>query len=422
MTQANRNSSATALECSYNPFVSPQLENPFPIWESARCEAPVFFSEVLNAWVVTRYSDVQTVLRDPQTFSSELGIRMSSYLTKPSDEVARVLAGVPSDGDVRIVFTDPPRHGRLRQAMQQAFLPKNVSLWDKDFRSVADELIDEMLISGGGEFYNQFANPYALGVLGALLRLPMAQMQQIKAWADGETVLKYGNPSEEDAQLAARARLKLYEFCVALIEERRSFPQDDFMSKAIQESDASEDPLSQGELVGQVMSLLIAGHETAANWLTMAVELLLQDGEESWKQLAADPDSVSAAVEETLRLAGPAQSIWRTPTVDVEVGGVRVPKGALVLVALLSANRDSDVFDDPDEYEIERVNARRHVAFGSGIHVCVGAGVARQEGRIALAALAQRVPRLRIDPRVSGMTFTPSAVQRMPRNLHLLWD
>jgi cytochrome P450 len=187
-------------------------------------------------------------------------------------------------------------------------------------------------------------------------------------------------------------------------------------------NEVSDDPLTEREMVGQVVQVFLGGFETTASWLTMAVALLLEGDRERWTALVNDISSVNSVVEETLRLKGSAQMNWRTPKADVEIGGVTIPAGSRVGVAMLSGNRDTEVFANPDVYDPARPELKKHMAFGKGIHVCVGAGVTRQEGRIALTALAQRLPDLRIDPSGGEMIYLPNAMLVMPRNLHLRWD
>jgi cytochrome P450 len=397
--------------------MSPQLESPFPVWEEARNEVPVFYSEVLNAWVVTRYEDFDRIVRDPATFSSEIDDRL--YVNSP--EVEAILEGIPDVQDTKVLVNDPPQHGRLRQYMQKTFLPRKLAAREDDIHALAHRLIDRMAAEPGGEFYSTFASPYALEVMGIVLRLPREQLEQIHSWTEADMIFRHGSPTEEQALAGARAQRGFWEFAVGLLEERRARPLDDFVSEAVQMNDASDAPLTLREMVGQVVVVFLGGFETTANWLAMAMALLLEGNRERWTELKNGAVTINNVVEETLRLRGSAQMNWRIPNVDVEIGGVRIPAGSKIGIGNLAANRDPAVFKDPDLYDPSRPGLSRHVAFGKGIHTCVGAGVARQEGRIALAALAQRLPDIRVDPSAAPMTYLPSAMLMMPRNLHLLW-
>jgi cytochrome P450 len=409
---------ASRLTKVYNPFVPPQLECPFPVWEEARNEAPVFYSEVLNAWVVTRYEDVDRIVRDPGLFSSQVDDRL--YVN--SAEVDAVLEGIPEIQDTKVLVNDPPQHGRLRQYMQKTFLPKKLVGWESDIRGLADTLIDRMMMQPNGEFHSSFASPFSLAVMGIVLRLPHEQLEQLRAWTEADMIFRHGSPTEQQALAGARAQRAFYEFAVELIAERRRRPLDDFVSFAVQMNDASDNPLTEREMVGQIIVMFLGGFESTANWLTMAMALLLEGNRERWIALRDDPGSVNNVVEEALRLRGSAQMNWRTPKADVQIGSAMIPAGAKVGIANLSANRDAAVFEDPDAYDPARPGLAKHMAFGKGIHTCAGAPLARQEGRVALIALAQRLPDIRLDEASGHMTYLPSAMLVMARNLFLRWD
>ena len=405
------------LRREYNPFEAPQKDAPYSAWGYARSKEPVFFSEVLGAWVVTRYADVDYVLRNPEIFSSDV----DNGLNPLSPEVLELLDGVPDYRDIIMLVTDPPRHRRLRQFMQKSFLPKLVQPWTVDFEQLASDLVDQIEPKGRGDFYADFANPFSLYVLGSLMRLPRDTMTTVYEWATKDMLLRFGQPTPEQARAGALARRDYYDFGCELVRQRRAEPLDDFLSAAIVASDASDDPLSEGELVGQVMSLLIAGHETTANWLTLAMRCLLAD-RSRWEMLVQRRVKTAQLVEETLRFEGPAQAVWRKPTREVELGGANIPAGVLMSVVIGSGNRDPEAFEDPDSFDVDRPGLEKHVAFGKGIHVCVGAGVARLEGRAALDVLSQRLPQMRLDERREPMSFVPNAIQRMARGLFVRWD
>ena len=405
------------LSAVYDPFHSPQLDDPHPVWARARRECPAFHSEVLDAWIVTRYDDVAWVLRDHGTFSSAGG---SKPFAPPPPEVAEVLAQVPDPQQMDLLTSDPPRHQRLRRFMQDAFTLKRVAGLEDGLRALAHELVDDVEADGTCDFYTTFAHPFPLRAIGQLIGIPRADQGRITHWVTCNIQLKWGSLDAESHLAAARGRVEFYEFGQRLIAERRAEPGDDLLSALVIESDASDDPLTEPELVGQIMTLLTAGHETTANWLTLAVRRLL-DEPGRWAGLASDVDSLGAVVEETLRYDGPAQGLWRTARDDVEVGGVTVPKGARISAVVGSAGRDGHMFSEPDRFDLDRSDARAHMQFGRGIHTCVGAGLARLEGRVAFQVLRERLPSLRL--RDGGaVVFAPNAIQRVPRRLLVEWD
>jgi cytochrome P450 len=407
----------TNLSATYSPFASPQLENPFPVWKQARDEQPVFFSEVLNAWVVTRYEDVALALRDHERFSSVGG---SKPLTPPAPDVQAILDQVPDGQQMDVLTSDPPRHSRLRRFMQRNFTARRVSGLEGELRRLAMELIDAFAADRRCDFYTSFAHPYPLSAIGALLNLPRTDHDTIQHWVACNISLKWGS-LEHDAHLAAaQGRVDFYRYCEALIDSRRHSPGADLLTAVVQDSDQSDDPLTGPEMVGQIMTFLTAGHETTANWLALAMSHLLED-RTRWEELCADRDRLDLVVEETLRYDGPAQTLWRTTLVDVELSGVTVPRGSRLGVVVGAADLDERVFEHPASFDLDRPTNRSHLQFGRGIHACVGAGLARLEGRVAFDVLAGRLPGLRL--RDDGaMSFRPNAIQRVPRQLLIEWD
>ena len=261
--------------------------------------------------------------RDHGTFSSAGG---SKPFAPPPPEVVEVLAQVPDPQQMDLLTSDPPRHQRLRRFMQDAFTLKRVAGLEDGLRALAHELVDDVEADGTCDFYTTFAHPFPLRAIGQLIGIPRADQGRITHWVTCNIQLKWGSLDAESHLAAARGRVEFYEFGQRLIAERRAEPGDDLLSALVTESDASDDPLTEPELVGQIMTLLTAGHETTANWLTLAVRRLL-DEPGRWAGLASDVESLGAVVEETLRYDGPAQGLWRTARDDVEVGGVTVPKG-----------------------------------------------------------------------------------------------
>ena len=404
------------LTSAYDPFHSPQLDDPQPVWARARRECPVFHSDVLDAWIVTRYEDVAWVLRDHARFSSAGG---SKPFAPPPPEVAAVLAQVPDPQQMDLLTSDPPRHSRLRQFMQNAFTQRHVAGLEDELRTLANELVDEFVDDGWCDFYTAFAHPFPLRAIGELIGIPRQDQGEITHWVTCNIQLKWGSLDPASHLVAARGRVAFYEFGQRLIAERRATPGDDLLSALVTESDQSDDPLTEPELVGQIMTLLTAGHETTANWLTLGVRRLLVEGR--WDTASGDADVLDAVVEETLRHDGPAQGLWRTARDDIEVGGVTIPRGARISAVVGSADRDADVFADPDRFDLGRAEARGHLQFGRGIHTCVGASLARLEGRVAFDVLGSRLPTLRL--RDGGaVTFAPNAIKRVPRRLLVEWD
>ena len=400
----------------YDPFTQPQLDHPEPVWERLRQDHPVFYSNLLGAWLVTRYESAAAVLVDHQRFTNSSFARP---FREPPADVQAILAQVPAPHEMDMLTSDPPRHDRLRRFMRAAFTRRRVAAMEDRIRSIADGLVDRMIDARGGDFYQLFAYPLPLAVICDLIAVDPADAPQLNRWGLHNIQLRWTN-LEHDAHLeAAQGRVDFYRYGERLIEERRRSPGADLLSAIVTESDASDDPLSGPELVGQFMTLITAGHETSANWLTMALYHLLVEPER-WRAVVEDRSLLPVVVDETLRYTAPSQSLWRTAVTDVVIEGVTIPAGNRVGILIGCANRDEAVFTCPADLDVQRDNADDHLGFGKGIHYCVGAGLTRLEGLVALDRLADRMPSLRLAPGTE-LHFKPNAVLRVPVGLPVEW-
>jgi cytochrome P450 len=404
------------LEGGYNPFVAPQLEDPYPVWERAREGRPAFRSEVLGAWVVTRYDDVVRVLRDPVMFGQNSGRKMFAQACPDAD---RILAQLPPLSEVVSSAADGETHKKLRRYLQDAFLPRRVAVLEPRLRVICGGLIDGFQGDGRGDLYEVFAYPYPFLAICDLVGLPEDCHAQVTRWADSQAKLRYGNLSPDEQVRVAGDLRDFYAFNGEFVRRRRAEPGDDLLSWIIQDSDASEDPLSEAQLAYQIQVLLSSGHETSTSFVMMAMTRLLRNPAR-WASLAADPGSAKTMVQELLRLDGPVQSVWRRARPGAVIGGVEIPEGDLISLVIGSANADAAAFASPLDFEPGRANANRHVALGRGVHSCVGAPFARLVAEIEIESLAARLPKLRLaaDP---GLVYEPSANMRKPHHLNVDW-
>jgi cytochrome P450 len=411
----------------YDPFVPPMRDDPYPAWASLRAEQPVFYSQALSAWVVTRYEDICAVVRDPVRFANSGTFRP---LTPPPPEVQAILdEGYPFEALPPFVATDPPLHTRLRKFANAAFTNQRVAELEPRIREVAGELLDAMVALGRGraDFVSRFAFRLPLTVVGELIGVPREDHDRLHRWSGDRLALHWVTalPLEEQKALA-RSFVEFQRYSAELIEARRHSPRDDIISAMVALRLEGEQPLTTGELIGQMMGLVSAGHETTMNLLAHALFHLLRHPAQ-WAALCADPVGLAPrAVEETLRYDSPVSGMWRIAAQDATVGGVTIPRGARIAVLFGSANRDPAAFpDDPDGFDITRPpspTGAQHLAFGRGVHFCLGANLARLEGRVALELLATRLPTLRLDPDAGPVAWRPNAAFRGPAALPIAWD
>lgn len=403
---------------SYNPVADEQLVDPFAAWVVARREAPVFFSPALQAHVVTRYDDICAIIADPATFSS-------SDILKPlkpnPPEVNEVLAtGFDPAKLGAMIMIDPPEHTRIRRSVAAAFTPRRIRKLEDEIAAVAAELINDMRARGtSADFVDAFAYPLPLRIICRLLGVPLADSAQLHQWAGFKLALQFGAMPLEEHLRAAHGYVEFQRYIQGLIDERRAAPQDDLISTMTQPNQDGE-VLDDVVLVGQVMGLVNAGHETTTTVLTMGLYHLLSNREQ-WEKLCAQPALAAAAAEEALRYDGPIKQLWRRPTRDVEIGGVPIPRGARIAIANGSANRDETVFDASERFDIEKVRDKQNLAFGRGTHYCLGANLARSEARISFELLSARMASLRL---ASGAPtgYARNVSVRMPLGLEVEWD
>jgi len=372
-------------EVVYNPLLPEFHANPYPFYRRLREEDPVHASP-FGAWILTRYDDAVMVLRDPR-FGRE---GMADLL-----EARLGIGGDPTDTR-DMLFRDPPDHTRLRALVSRAFTPRVVEAMRPHIQDIVDGLLDRLEAGHGMDVIEDLAYPLPVTVICEMLGVPTADQDVFRQWsadiarsldaailpADSEVI-----PRGREARIALRAYLR------SLIATRRRNPRADLLSALIAvEEEGSK--LSEGELVSTCALLLIAGHETTVNLIGNGVLALLRHPDQL-RALADDPTLIQSAVEELLRYDGPVQRTGRMATADVEIGGKQIPKGSVVVAAIGAANRDPAHFPDPERLDITRRD-NRHIAFGFGIHFCLGAPLARIEGQVAIGTLLRRVPALKL--------------------------
>ena len=371
-------------EMLFNPLLPEFHADPYPFYRRLREEDPVHQSP-LGFWVLTRYEDCVMALRDPR-FGREA--------------FAQLLTAVYGDGTETgslprsMLFRDPPDHTRLRALVSKAFTPRVIDQMREHIQEIVDHLLDRVQASGEMDVIGDLAYPLPVRVICEMLGVPLGDHEAIREWsADiARSLDAIGLPS--DASIVERgrvARRAIGDYFRALVPRRRGNPQNDLLTGLIA-AEEQGDKLSEGEVIAMCVLLFIAGHETTVNLIGNGLLALLRHPDQL-ALLRQDLALVPGAVEELLRYDSPVQRTARMTTEEVEIGGRRIAKGAMVVTAIGAANRDPAQFTDPDRLDVTRRDVR-HVSFGYGIHFCLGAPLARVEGQIALGTLLRRAPRL----------------------------
>ena len=378
---------AAPLALAFDPSDAAFRRNPYPRYAELR-EAGALHRNPDGMWVLTRYADVQAVVRDP---------RMSSHPKHATDgRRERRGEALPflGDGTIEIMLVaDAPDHTRLRRLANKAFTPRAVEALRPRIVELVDGMLDSARERGSFDVMHDVAEPLPVMVICDLLGVPSEDQEQFKPWS--EAIARMLDPDVDASMLqqAIPAVMGFVQYFASLIDERRADPRDDLLSALIA-AEAEGDKLTQPELFAMIILLFIAGHETTTNLIGNGTLALLRNRDQ-FDALRADPTLAVAATEELLRYDSPVQVTARTATTDVEVNGLRFAKGESVVCGLAAANRDPRFVDDPERLLLSR-GTPTHLSFSNGMHYCLGAPLARLEGQIAFTAMTQRFPAMEL--------------------------
>lgn len=364
--------------------------DPFPFYAYLRAEAPVFrvnmpYPLKRPVWIISRYDDVLATLKD-ERFAKDKRSGMTPEQLRKQPYTPAVFKAL----ERTMLDLDAPDHTRLRGLVHKAFTPKLVEEMRTRIERVSNELLDEMARKDEVNLIRDYALPIPLTIIAEILGIPKEDTPKFHGWA--KKLFSIQTPI--GALLATPSLLIMIRYLRNMFKQRRAEPQDDLITALVQASEGG-DQLSEDELLAMVFILLIAGHETTVNLMgTGTLELLRHP--DQWERLRDNPTLIKPAVEEMLRFVSPIETATeRYAREDITIAGVTIPKGEIAFAALASANRDENVFANPDTMDITR-DPNRHLSFGQGVHYCVGAPLARLEGSIAINNLVQRFPNLRL--------------------------
>ncbi len=385
--------------------------NPYPTYAHLRSEAPIQRVELPDGqgmWLVTRYEDVSAVLRDERFVKDWRNAMTPEQIVgvPPIPEVMKPLTR-------NMLDTDPPDHERLRALVSKAFTPRLIERMRPRVQEIADTLLDVVQDKGEMDLIDDYAFPLPIIVIAELLGVSAEDRNKFREWSNAAVS---GDTTQEYVEKVLLPHMQAFtDYLRAMFEEKRKNPKDDLISALVRAEEAG-DKLSEDELLAMVFLLLIAGHETTVNLIGNGVLALLQHPDQL-RKLREDPSLIKPAIEELLRYDGPVEtSTERFAREDVRIGETVIPRGEMVLVVIASADHDPERFPNPDALDITRAD-NKHVAFGKGIHFCLGAPLARMEGQIAINTLLRRMPDLRLADAPESLTWRPGMVLRGLRGL-----
>ncbi|BAY81309.1 cytochrome P450 like protein [Calothrix parasitica NIES-267] len=395
----------------YQPFVNPQLSNPYSFYDFARSEQPVFYSSVLSGYAITRYSDIISILKDPAKFSSRDNIQAIGKYAPETIEVLRT--GFPFVSD--LVNSDGERHKFLRAPLQKAFAPTKLKSMESSITQMVNRLIDNFIDDGQVDILDKFAYPLPMEVIFTLYGAPLEMIPDFKHWGYQTTKLFSSALTVEEQVECARSFVSIQHAVANLIEEKRKAPADDLISTII------ESELETPDIVAVLYGLIVAGHKTTSHLIGNTLKVLLEKPG-YWKAISENPSIIPGVLEEALRYDAPIPAMIRTNNEEVEIAGVKIPENSKLFLMYGSANRDENHYQDAETFDIQRFQNQTsdHLAFGHGVHRCIGSSLALMETRIAFELLSKRIPNLKIKPN-QELNYIPTLMTRGFTSLILEW-
>lgn len=407
----------SAQATSFDPFDAAYQRDPVEALRWSREEEPVFFSEKLGHWVVSRYADVKGVFRNTRDFSPANALEK---ITPNSDEANAVLAKHGYAMNRTLVNEDEPAHMERRRALLHSFLPEELAHHEEMVRRLTRQYVDRFIDRGEADLVDEMLWEVPLTVALHFLGVPEDDMETLRRFSVAHTVNTWGRPTPEQQVKVAESVGQFWVYAGRVLDRMREDPSGHgWMEYAIRKQKELPEVVTDSYLHSMMMAGIVAAHETTANAAGNALRLLLEK-RELWEQLCADPSLIPNAVEECLRFSGSIVAWRRVALQDVEVGGVSIPKGDKLLIVMTSANHDGRHFENPDVIDLHRENTTDHLSFGYGAHQCMGKNLARMEVRIFLEELTRRLPHMELVPQ--GFDYLPNLSFRGPEHLRVRWD
>jgi len=370
----------------FDPFSEDFFNGPFETYRRLRDEAPAYYSDKYGFWALSRYDDVAPAIKDCETYSSARGVSLDMFMDEPNPDMPDL-----------VIMMDPPDHTKMRKLVNKVFTPRSVAALEPMIRAKITDYA-ERLDPKSFDAVQDFSALFPVEIITTMLGVPPADRQQVRHWLDRALTRAPGDfrPSEDGMAANIESGLYYYE----LVQKRRAKPQDDMISQLIQVEVEREDGgvarLTDIEITGFLSLLGGAGAETVTKVVASAL-VILSERPEQWRMLAQDRSMIPAAFEEVLRFEGPVGYLIRYSMRDIEIHGRTIPKSVPVMLVTGAATRDERAFPDPDVFDVRRKPSGFNLGFGYGAHSCLGAALARMEGRIALEVLLDRMPDYEVD-------------------------
>jgi cytochrome P450 len=396
----------------YDPLDPKVVADPYPALQHLREEGPVFYLPDLDHYIVTRFDDIEAILKDRETWSAA---NASSPLIPVCPEAQEVL----NSGFKRVPTlnnADPPRHAPMRKSVLAVMTPRRLRALEPVLRDYATSLVESFSGKPVIDFVQEYAFPFPGFAAFSLLGFPDSDTDTLKDWSRTRVLLTYGKLSDEQQVATAKDVVAMWQYVENFVAQRTAEPIDDLTSDLVRLAKDKPDQLATFDIVNIVYSMALAGHETTMNTISSGVRALLENRDQ-WQRLIDDPTLIPNAVEEILRFDGPVLNHRRLAKVDTSIGGVDIPAGARIMMCFAAADHDPTHFGgDAESFRVDRSEAELHLAFGKGAHLCLGAELGRLETRITLELLTTLTPQMSLVAD-QELEYSPNALFRSLRSL-----
>ena len=406
------------IDHNFTTFTDNYLTNPYPELARVREEHPIFYSEKLGFLVVTRMQDLLEIFADHEVYSSE---NVQDPVFPVCDSAAEVLAAEDFNPVAVMSNKQQPDHSRIKKYTKMGFSARRMKMLEPYIKRRSHELVDAMVANGAqAEFVSSFGHPLPGQTIFRFIGFPETDDDKLISWTSNRLAFTWGNPDAEEQVDIANKMLRYWRYCREFVAQRKTERADDLTSELLNAHDANPEELAYREVESIIYGLSFAGHEIVSNYMSNSL-LCLLPRRDDWDAICSDASLIPNALEEVLRFESPQTSWRRVTNVDTEIAGITVPAGTQVFLSLGAANHEPELFASPDNFDIYRDNAKKHISFGYGIHFCLGARLARLEGEIAIQTLSERLPSLQL-VKGQSLEYSPNITFRGPKQLFVEWD
>ena len=405
-----------------NPMHPDLLRCPALLNKRLRDEAPVFKDPSSGIYFISRFEDVVAMSQDPKIFSSVMGGAATRAVESSEPEIVEIM----SEGyaDVPTMLTqDPPLQRRYRKFVDGVFAPSALNALSPMMESISHDLIDRFGKKGECEFLSEFGIPLPLTVIASQIGAPIEDLPKLRRWTEAFIDNLSQQGGLEGRIKTAKSIIEFQHYFISRLEERRAEPRDDILSKIVNASIEGDQPMNNGECLSMLNQILVAGNETTGAAMAQGILLLIENPDQ-YELVLADPSlqTISNFVEEVLRVSSPSANMYRRTTKDIALHGVSIPENSICFARFASANQDDNQFQDALRFDITRHNLKTHVAFGKGVHHCLGAALARREMNIGFKVLFARVENFRLQSKNQIPEFMPNALLHGLERLDIAFD